>query len=131
MAKCCHGVVGHEVALPSWTAAQAEDWLGRCTAAGMLEAVKGFRRLKAYKHLPALRAALAAHQIKHTTGNKLGCAPALAGALSAAAIARTGQSLRVLAQHLLHRADASHQTEALERAVHIFPGQQPSAKRER
>ena len=29
---------------------------------GMLEAAKGFRRLKAYKHLPVLRAALAAHQ---------------------------------------------------------------------
>ena len=43
----------------------------RWTAAGMLEAVKSFRRLKAYKHLPALKAALAAHQIKHTTGNKL------------------------------------------------------------
>jgi putative transposase len=28
-------------------------------AAAMQEAVKGFRRLKAYKHLPALRAALA------------------------------------------------------------------------
>ena len=34
----------------------------RWTAAGMLEAAKGFRRLKAYKHLPVLRAALAAHQ---------------------------------------------------------------------
>jgi putative transposase len=43
----------------------------RWTAAGMLEAAKGFRRLKAYKHLPALRAALAAHQLKHTTRNKL------------------------------------------------------------
>ena len=42
----------------------------RWTAAGMLEAAKGFRRLKAYKHLPTLRAALAAHQLKHTT-NKL------------------------------------------------------------
>lgn len=31
----------------------------RWTAAGMLEAAKGFRRLKAYKHLPALRVALA------------------------------------------------------------------------
>jgi hypothetical protein len=29
-----------------------------------LEAAKGFRRLKAYKHLPALRAALAVHQSK-------------------------------------------------------------------
>ena len=43
----------------------------RWTAAGMLEAAKGFRRLKAYKHLPTLRAALAAHQLKHTTRNKL------------------------------------------------------------
>jgi putative transposase len=34
----------------------------RWTAAAMQEAAKGFRRLKAYKHLPALRAALAAHQ---------------------------------------------------------------------
>jgi len=39
----------------------------RWTAAGMLEATKGFRRLKAYKHLPALRAALAAHQSKYVT----------------------------------------------------------------
>jgi putative transposase len=37
----------------------------RWTAAGMLEATKGFRRLKAYKHLPALRAALAVHQSKY------------------------------------------------------------------
>jgi putative transposase len=39
----------------------------RWTAAGMFEAAKGFRRLKAYKHLPLLRAALAAHQSKHLT----------------------------------------------------------------
>ena len=31
----------------------------------MLEAVKGFRRLKAHKQLPILRGALAAHQAKH------------------------------------------------------------------
>jgi putative transposase len=37
----------------------------RWTAAGMMEAVKGFRRLKAHKQLPILRAALAAHQAKH------------------------------------------------------------------
>jgi putative transposase len=42
----------------------------RWTAAGMLEAAKGFRRLKAYKYLPVLRAALVAHQSKHAT-NKL------------------------------------------------------------
>jgi putative transposase len=34
----------------------------RWTAAAMQEAVKGFRRLKAHKQLPALRAALEAHQ---------------------------------------------------------------------
>ena len=39
----------------------------RWTAAGMLEAIKGFRRLKAAKYLPVLRAALAAHQSKHVT----------------------------------------------------------------
>jgi transposase-like protein len=39
----------------------------RWTAAGMLEAAKGFRRLKAHKHLPVLRAALAAHQCKYVT----------------------------------------------------------------
>jgi putative transposase len=39
----------------------------RWTAARMMEAAKGFRRLKAYKHLPVLRAALAAHQSKYVT----------------------------------------------------------------
>lgn len=43
----------------------------RWTAAGMIEAAKGFRRLKAYKQLPMLRVALAAHQVKHTTARKL------------------------------------------------------------
>jgi putative transposase len=38
----------------------------RWTAAGMMEAAKGFRRLKAYKHLPVLKAALAARQSKGT-----------------------------------------------------------------
>jgi putative transposase len=38
----------------------------RWAAAAMQEAAKGFRRLKAYKQLPLLRAALAAHQAKHT-----------------------------------------------------------------
>jgi len=41
----------------------------RWTAAGMLEAKKGFRRLKAYKQLPILRAALQAHQAKHAYGS--------------------------------------------------------------
>jgi putative transposase len=43
----------------------------RWTAAGMLEAVRGFRRLKAHKQLPILRATLAAHHAKHTTKQKL------------------------------------------------------------
>ena len=38
----------------------------RWTAAAMQEAKKGFRRLKAYKQLPALRAALAAHYERET-----------------------------------------------------------------
>lgn len=43
----------------------------RWTAAGMLEAGKGFRRLKAYKQLPALKAALEKHrdhERDHETG---------------------------------------------------------------
>lgn len=43
----------------------------RWTAAGMMEATKGFLRLKAHKQLPILGAALAAHQVKHTTKQKL------------------------------------------------------------
>jgi putative transposase len=38
----------------------------RWTAAAMHEAKKGFRRLKAFKQLPTLRAALAAHYEKET-----------------------------------------------------------------
>ena len=38
----------------------------RWTGAAMQEAAKGFRRLKAHKQLPALRAALLAHQVKHS-----------------------------------------------------------------
>lgn len=37
----------------------------RWTSAAMCEAAKGFRKLKAYKQLPALRAALSAHRAKH------------------------------------------------------------------
>ncbi len=37
----------------------------RWTAAGMMEAARGFRRLKARRQLPVLRAALAAHQAKY------------------------------------------------------------------
>jgi putative transposase len=47
------------------SAAMAMRW----TAAAMQEAAKGFRRLKAHKQLPALRAALEAHQIKNSHGS--------------------------------------------------------------
>jgi transposase-like protein len=43
----------------------------RWTAAGMMEAAKGFRRLKAHKQLPILKAALAALQAKHAPKQKL------------------------------------------------------------
>lgn len=43
------------------------DMTLRWTAAAMLEAAKGFRRLKAKRHLPALRAALIAHRAKTRT----------------------------------------------------------------
>ncbi len=43
----------------------------RWTSAAMLEAAKGFRRLKAHKQLPILRAALLAHQAKHTVNTTL------------------------------------------------------------
>jgi len=43
----------------------------RWTAAAMQEAAKGFRRLKAHKQLPTLRAALEAHRIKHSTNGDL------------------------------------------------------------
>jgi putative transposase len=41
----------------------------RWTSAAMLEAAKGFRRLKAHKQLSALRTALAAHQAKHAANS--------------------------------------------------------------
>jgi putative transposase len=44
----------------------------RWTAAGMMEAAKGFRRLKAYKQLPILRAALVVHAAKHLRTWNLG-----------------------------------------------------------
>ena len=43
----------------------------RWAAAAMHEAKKGFRRLKAYKQLPALRAALAAHYDKQSNNSAL------------------------------------------------------------
>jgi putative transposase len=43
----------------------------RWTSAAMLEAVEGFRRLKAHKQLSALRTALAAHQAKHAADSAI------------------------------------------------------------
>ena len=43
----------------------------RWTAAGMMEAKKGFRRIRAYKQLPQLRAALLAHQKQHQKNTDL------------------------------------------------------------
>ena len=37
----------------------------------MMEAAKGFRRLKAHKQLPILRAALLAHQVRHAVSPNL------------------------------------------------------------
>jgi putative transposase len=41
----------------------------RWTAAAMHEAKKGFRRLKAFRQLPALRASLATHYEKETNSH--------------------------------------------------------------
>ena len=41
----------------------------RWTSAAMLEAARGFRRLKAYKQLSALQTALAVHQAKHAANS--------------------------------------------------------------
>src|SRR4030088_771426 len=49
------------------SASMALRWI----AAAMQEAAKGFRRLKAHKQLPALRAALEAHQSKRSTNGVL------------------------------------------------------------
>ena len=57
------GTVRHCRNVKRWrSASMAMRW----TAAAMQEAAKGFRRLKAHKQLPALRAALEAHQTRHS-----------------------------------------------------------------
>ena len=43
----------------------------RWTGAAMQEAAKGFRRLKAWRQLPALRDALQAHQLRHTMNSNI------------------------------------------------------------
>ena len=51
--------------------AKCRRWALRWTAAGMMEAAKGFRRLKAYRLLPILRAALVAHATEHVATKKI------------------------------------------------------------
>ena len=51
------------------------DMALRWVAAGMIEAAKGFRRLKAYRQMPRLRAALRAHQVKHAAPHLLETLP--------------------------------------------------------
>src|SRR5882762_9574333 len=51
------------------SAAMAMRW----TAAAMQEAAKGFRRLKAHKQLPTLRAALEAHRNKNSPHGVIAC----------------------------------------------------------
>jgi hypothetical protein len=50
-----------------------------------------------------------------------GRTPAPAGPFRIAPVARTGEPLGVLAQHLLQRSNAGGQAKAFERDVHIFP----------
>jgi hypothetical protein len=50
-----------------------------------------------------------------------GHTPPVADAASAAAVARTGQTLDILTQHLFHGSDPGHQAEAIKRDVHILP----------
>ena len=58
---------GHGAAsLPERDAMRSASMAMRWTAAAMQEAAKGFRRLKAHKQLRALRAALQAHQTRHS-----------------------------------------------------------------
>jgi hypothetical protein len=47
----------------------------RWTAAGMMEAAKGLRRLKAYRLLPILRAALVAHATEQSPPRRLNRKP--------------------------------------------------------
>src|SRR2546429_762663 len=68
----CTNIVENMVATVRRVCRNVKRWRSasmalRLTAAAMQEAAKGFRRLKAYKQLPALRAALQAHQMKSST----------------------------------------------------------------
>ena len=47
--------------------AMTEDVVRTSVSGRGAEAAKGFRRLKAHKQLPILKAALAVHQAKHAT----------------------------------------------------------------
>lgn len=66
---CCTNIIENMIGTIRTVSRNVKRWRNsrmalRWTAAGMLEAKKGFRRLKAYKQLPHLKAALMAHQAK-------------------------------------------------------------------
>ena len=54
-----------------WVALRLQAMADGLLDAAMREAAKGFRRLKAHKQLPALRAALEAHQTRNSTRDVL------------------------------------------------------------
>jgi hypothetical protein len=64
----------------------------RWTAAAMDEAKKGFRRLKAFRQLPALRAALAAHYEKRKGNKQPRCCSKREGRLTSFTAALASQS---------------------------------------
>ena len=67
----------------------------RWTAAGMMEAAKGFRRLKAYRLPPILRAALLARAAEHVATKKLRCyRTAKADSYSKRALASPGNMVK-------------------------------------
>jgi hypothetical protein len=61
---------GRMCTVPSTDSVPLPRWARR-TAAGMREAKKSFQPLKGSKHLPSLKAALPAHQARHTSTNQL------------------------------------------------------------
>ena len=70
--RACTNAIGNMMGTVRRVSRNVKRWRNtamalRRTAAGMLEATGGFRRLKAHKYLPLLRAALTAHQSKYLT----------------------------------------------------------------
>ena len=76
-ALACTNIIGNMMSTVRRVCRNVKRWrtasmaLLRWTAAAMLEAKKGFRKLKAYKQLPALRMALKVHQEKVSNNSAL------------------------------------------------------------